>query len=277
LRSKVSFLKEYHSLPWQKVEMHLHTKEDVLDGPDIDYTIFDFLDLAAKDGYTIVCWTNHYRMPDRATLEKARVHAQKKGVLLVPGVEHEINGRDVLLYFDYDIDHNRIIHSIKTFRDIKRLADKGVIRLVGAPHPFFPIKGLQHMACKHKDIFHFFELNWFYAKTWLPDYFFNRNRIGVKFARKHRIPVLAGGDLHFLDEYGKDYTNLRCQKNLDSFYSLFQNMKDLPLTNREIHSLVRVHSRPLSFISYVKYTIRMLLSFVRFFYRQIRGIRAGKV
>ena len=262
-------------MPWQKIETHLHTREDVLDGPDISYTIFEFLDLASKEEYSIICWTNHYRMPDRDVLMQARLHAERLGIVLIPGVEHEIGGKDILLYFDYDIDHNRIIGKIKTLSDAARMKREGMVRLVGAPHPFFPMKGLGEHTMKNAELFDFFEYHWFYAKTFLPDYLFNRNTKGASMANRMRKPMLAGGDLHFLDEFGKECSYVRSDKDRKSFFGLFEGIRNHRLTNEEIRSLITIDTSPLSVAKYLKYTGRMLISFIRYLERHRQGIRPG--
>ncbi len=266
------FLEKKADEPWQKAELHLHTSEDKKDGYFIKYSLIDFLRLAKKKKYKIFAVTNHESVPEKNVLARAKMYADKVGMVLIPGVEANINGSHILLYFDFDVDHNRIISEIRSFDDISIFYKNGIIKMIGAPHPFYHHSSLGNKIYRHYSLFDFVEYSWFYTNppSWFPfkSQFFNMNIKAVEFARKEKIPLMAGGDLHNLDFFSKDFTMIRCKKDIGSFFETVKEAKKLKLESSEISKVINIRSSPLSLPRFSFISLKLIVSIVRYYSKE---------
>jgi len=277
---RANYLKQIQNRPWLKAELHVHTSEDFWDGKYIGYSLIDFIKEAKKKRYDIVAVTNHHTVPDKKILKKARAFAEQQNILLIPGAEVTVSGKHVLVYFDYDVDHKKIIESILTIGDIAHLKNKGVIRLVGAAHPFYMLKNAGHMLNEYQDTFDFIELSWYYTNmpSWLQgkQSFFDMNVGARRHAKKRGLPLVANGDLHKLDEFTKECTFIRCNKNLNSFFGTFHDIKRLGLRNTEIPQVIRAQTSPLSTKKFIWYTCSLFYTTSRSYTKKLIARMKGE-
>lgn len=191
-----------------KADFHIHTKEDPYDSPYIPYTAKDLIRVAAKKGFKVLSITNHNSVYFTKSLWS---YAKKKGILLIPGAEARIKGKDVLLINITKDDLKRI----RTLEDLERVKDSA---LIIAPHPFF-FKGrcLGNALIKHIDLFHAIEYCHFYTKQLVSPFFsfLNGNTRAVKVAKKYNKPLVGTSDAHKLYEFNKTYSLVRSAKNKD--------------------------------------------------------------
>ena len=108
-----------------KADLHLHTSEGEA---FIAYDAGSLIDRAARAGFQVLSITNHNVVTFSQDLA---AYARARGILLIPGVEATIEGRQVPLY-NIDVPLERI----RSFADLRRL--KRPEWLVVAVHPFFP-------------------------------------------------------------------------------------------------------------------------------------------
>ena len=96
-----------------KAQLHIHTKEDPIDGGFIKYTTKEVIDYAAKKGFEVLSITCHNKV---IYSEKLQEYATKKNILLIPGVEKTIQGKHVLIYNV----NNEDIKNINSFVELKK-------------------------------------------------------------------------------------------------------------------------------------------------------------
>jgi len=182
-----------------KVDLHIHTKEDKEDR--ISYSSYELIDQAVLRGFDALAITNHQILTYSPEIES---YATARGIVLIPGVEAIIRGKHVLL-----INMPFQSCTYNSFEDILR--QKAANNLVIAPHPYFPgptsldghLEAMPHL-------FDAIEYSHFYAR-WI-----NFNRQAIRFARKHRLPVVGTSDAHTLDQFGLAYSLVEAEKNPDA-------------------------------------------------------------
>ena len=77
-----------------KADLHIHTNEDPVDFSKINYSAKDLIKYAAKLHYNVLAITNHNSILYNCMLKS---YAKKHGILLIPGTEADIGGKEVLL------------------------------------------------------------------------------------------------------------------------------------------------------------------------------------
>src|SRR4030066_973886 len=108
-----------------KADLHLHTAEDPLDR--VRYTAKELISRAADKGFDVISITNHHQMTFNQDLLS---YAQKRGILLIPGIEMTIRRRHVLVL-------NPPPHKkCSEFPSLSKLRRPET--LIIAPHPYFP-------------------------------------------------------------------------------------------------------------------------------------------
>ena len=184
-----------------KVELHSHTADDPEDY--IPHTAEQLIDRAADLDYDAIAITLHNSQLDLARLE---AHAQRRGVLLIPGVERDIDGKHVLL-----INFSNRSERVDAFADLKALKHDEPAGLVVAPHPFFPIGScLRGAMDRHAELFDAVELNAMYSPG------INFNRAAERWAAAHDKPMVGNGDVHRLEQLGTTYTRVDAEPTPDA-------------------------------------------------------------
>ena len=184
-----------------KVELHAHTADD----PDdyIAHTAHQLIDRAATLNYDALAITLHNKQLD---LDPLRAYADGRGLVLIPGVERDIEGKHVLL-----INFSRQAEQVETFNEIAALKREEPSGLVIAPHPFFPTGSCLGAAMEHQaDLFDAVELNAMYSAT--VDF----NRRGKKWAADHGKPMVGNGDVHLLEQLGTTYSLVDAEPSPDA-------------------------------------------------------------
>ena len=171
-----------------KVDFHVHTGDDAENR--ITYSTKDIIDIAESKGYDALCITNHDLITYDSTLKE---YAAKRGILLIPGLEINIENKHILLINVKDCNN------IKTLSDIEKL--KSNKNLIIAPHPFFP--GMQALGKTMYEIPHLFDAVEF-CHFYSPN--FNFNNEGIRFSKKYHLPMVSNSDAHLLEQFGNAYT-----------------------------------------------------------------------
>ena len=186
---------------FQKIDLHMHTLDDPMD-PHVWHTARELIDKAAGLGFTVLAITLHTRQFEN---DDITAYAAERGILLLPGVEQDVEGYHVLL-----INFPReVADGIRTFSelaDAKALwGDHGMIL---AAHPFYP-NGicLKEKLFKHSDLFDAVEISGFYHRFWDP------NQKAVAAARQLDLPLIGNSDTHTLEQFGTIWTEVEAESN----------------------------------------------------------------
>lgn len=227
-----------------KADLHTHCKGDPEDR-FIKHTAKEYIDHAAKLGFNIISFTNHTSVFDIAPFKE---YAWKKGVILIPGAEAKIKGKDILLY---NFTQQQV-NSIKTFEDLRRIKSKK--HLVIAPHPFYPHRSpprfknrsLGRLLLENIDLFDGIEYCNFYTK------YFGFNKKAVLTAKKHNLSLIGTSDAHARHEMNTTYSLIHTKKN--TVASIIKAIKQRqvevvsnPRHTRAILKIVLEHAKHLKF------------------------------
>ena len=190
-----------------KFDFHMHTLDDPYDH-HVYHTVYELLDKAASLSFGALSITLHTRQFES---EAATRYARERGILLIPGVEQNIEGCHVLL-----INFPKTAaEQVASFADLKRLKaevarEGGRETLVIAPHPFFPSGvALQENFWRHGELFDAVEVSGFYHAKWNP------NRKAIAAAEKLGLPLVGNSDTHTLEQFGKTWTETDCPQDIE--------------------------------------------------------------
>lgn len=272
--NKKSFLAKQSSKSYLKAQLHIHTNEDPFDGKNISYSAEGLIFLARQHGYHFISITNHDKAFEGPQLLHLKDCALQNNIVFIPGVEKRIHGKDILLYFDYDCKPNKILDKIKSFDDIRPLKQSGFVKFAIVPHPFFHFHSMGNLINNYLDIIDGIEYSWFYStpgkyhrNSLFYKYFLNMNTHGEAFARTHHLPLFASGDLHTLDWFDKDFTLIRCDHNLESFYQTAAQIKHYSYTENDLDTIVKIKSDPIQYPFFIAESFKILSKVIQHYCR----------
>ena len=207
-----------------KADLHLHTAEDPLDR--VRYTAKELISRAADKGFDVISITNHHQMTFNQDLLS---YAQKKGILLIPGVEMTIQRRHVLVLNPPPYKMCSYFYSLSKLRRPETL--------IIAPHPYFPgTYSLNGYLMKHLNLFDALEYCHFYSPL------INFNQKAVELSRSFGFPLVGNSDAHFLSQLGTTYSLIYAEKNLEAIFAAIRQNKvkvaTRPLKHLEMGSIV---------------------------------------
>jgi len=214
-----------------KVQLHTHTKSD----PDdfLFHSDMQLIDAAARLQYDVLAITCHNKIAHTKELEK---YADKKHILLIPGIERSVMGRHVLILNpDPEI---LTVHNFSQLRDYKKTHQES---LIIAAHPYHPIPySLNEHFELNIDIFDAVEWSSFYTKS------INFNDKAVKAAEKHKLPLVGTSDNHVLKYLNLTYSYVFAAEK--SISSIIDSIKKGHL---------KIKTEPMSFIDLFFMTARL--------------------
>jgi len=215
-----------------KVELHTHIDIDPVDKPMIKYSAKQLVDLAIGKKFDVLAITCHNLVYQNDRLKE---YAMDKGLLLIYGIERDIEGRHVLIYGIMQEEAD----GIKTFSDLKRLKEeKAKIKeniFVIAPHPFYwGGTCLGDRIIKHLDLFDAWEFANFHTKIYNKP-----NQKVLRFAKQHNKPVVGNSDLHHVYYFNRTYSLIDTDKNEKAVFEAIRNNK------------VKIVSKPMSLFEFV--------------------------
>jgi len=208
-----------------KADLHLHTAEDPLDR--VRYTAKELISKAADEGFDVISITNHHQMTFNQDLLS---YAQKRDILLIPGIEMTIQRRHVLVL-------NPPPHKMcSDFFSLSKLRRPET--LIVAPHPYFPgTHSLNGRLLKHRSLFDALEYCHFYSPR------INFNQKAIEVCQSHGFPLIGNSDAHFLSQFGTTYSLIYAEKNLESIFTAIRAKRvevvTRPLTPFEMGSIAR--------------------------------------
>lgn len=224
-----------------KCDFHLHTYHP---SDNVYYTPKELIDYMAAKGYDVISITNHGWVE---YTEKLADYAKKKGLLLIPGVELSLEGKDILL-----INHEDI-RNIKKIKDLYKIKSKD--NLIIAPHPYFLLSHcLGKKLEKHIKLFDCVEYSHFY------NLFLNLNKKAELIADKYELALVGNSDAHNFCQIGHTYTFVDADKNIDSIINAVKNRK------------IKLVTKPLPvflFLRIALWEIKTLIykTFIKIFYK----------
>jgi predicted metal-dependent phosphoesterase TrpH len=221
-----------------KASLHVHTKEDVIDGKIINYNIYELIDHAHKFGFGVLAITTHQKC---IVNDEHLRYASEKNILILPGIELAIDKRlfihqDVVL-FSPEINFKTDAEQIKNYEDLKKFKIKYSDAFILAVHPNFgrfESMGARNLE-KNIKLFDGIELSWFYSKK------FDLNKKSLDIAKKYHKPIIATSDAHVLDYFSSDYCEIECQKLEGA--DIIRALKNGSIIN---------HSRPKKFFDLIR-------------------------
>ncbi len=219
-----------------KSDLHIHTREDPKDGNYISYSARQLIDRAAELNFDVLSITLHESLYYEPELVE---YARAKGILLIPGVEALIEGKEVLIY---NITPEEFA-GIKKLSDLRNLGNHS---LVVAPHPYFLKKKCLGSELElYKDCFDAIEFCHFYTN------FINFNRKAELNALAWAKPLIATSDSHFMWQFGSNYTLIDSEKNINSVIDSIKQGK------------LKIHAPPLSLFKFSRILLNSLCSSLR--------------
>lgn len=215
-----------------RCDFHSHTINDPRD-KHVWHTGEELIDKAQSQGFGALAITLHGRQYFPRHLEE---YAAERGVLLMPGVEQDINGCHVLLLnFEKDA-----ANGIRNFKDLA--AEKRPGTMVIAAHPFFPGEiCLGEKVMEHAELFDALEITGFYHPWWNP------NLKALEVAATLNKRVVGNSDTHTLQQLGSTFSEIEVDLPWDIGTSpaSARLAQRLALIDSMKAGRIEVHSRPL--------------------------------
>ena len=179
-----------------KVDFHIHTSEDPTE--HIPYNAFQLIHKASQEAFDAIAITNH----NVVTYNKDLVSfAEKKGILLLPGMEATFSNKHVLI-INPDFKKNPLNRPLKDLSKIKNNTN-----LIIAPHPFFPTsKSLKSTLFQYLSFFDAIEFSHYY------NHVINCNKKAVEIANLYNKPLVGTSDCHNLMQLGTTYALVEAEK-----------------------------------------------------------------
>jgi predicted metal-dependent phosphoesterase TrpH len=203
-----------------KTNFHFHTSDDPRD--PVTYTMEQGIDRAARHGFGALAVTCHQKF---AWTEGAAEYAEKRGILLIPGIELYVDetrgtwGRHVLI-----INAKQEAEGVRTFAELAEYKRSHPESFIIAPHPYFYGNfSLHEFLEKHIHLFDAIEHSWFYSGI------FNRNVKGREIAEKYDLPFVATSDTHFFDFLNTDYSVIEVEEKTPE--ALFEALRKKNFNN----------------------------------------------
>jgi predicted metal-dependent phosphoesterase TrpH len=190
-------------VPSYRVEFHSHCKGDPVDRY-LTHSLFQHIDQAKAVGLDAIAVTWHRKI---CAVPEAFAYARKQGVLLIAGMEAEVDRRHLVVLNLTEGD----LPAQPTWNQIRALRLRKPEVLVMAPHPFYP-----HPSClgnemtAHADCIDAVE--WCIMHVdWLPGRV-NPNLRAERWARRHGKTLIACSDAHGLEAIGKNASSVEADE-----------------------------------------------------------------
>lgn len=219
-----------------KAQFHVHTGCDPVDRPR--HSEKQMLDFAAKHGYDVVSITCHNTVIFN---EELRKYAEERNILLIPGIEKDVECRHVLI-----INATHDAEKIETFNDLETYKRSHPDCLIIAAHPYyFTHFCLKEKLEKHRALFDAIEYSWYHTKN------LNKwNKKAEQCAEKYNLPIIATSDNHILKYFDYQYSFIEAEeKNWEAIRKTI------------LQKGITVQKNPLSLKTFGLISYRMIVEF----------------
>jgi predicted metal-dependent phosphoesterase TrpH len=180
-----------------KTNLHFHAKEDPID--KVEYGVKTALKKAAELGFGALALTFHRTFNDGAEFKD---EADKNGVLVIPGIEANIENKDVVI-----LNCDKNAEKIKTFAELREYKKNRPDILIIAPHPYVTsTKSLMGKLKQNIDLFDAIEM------TVYSNNIFNFNKKARRTALEYKKPFIATSDTHILSYLNKSYAIINSEE-----------------------------------------------------------------
>ncbi len=215
-------------LKTHKIDLHMHIVEDPVD-PHVWHTAEELINKAAGLGFTVLAITLHTQQYEN---ERIRVYAAERGILLLPGVEQDVEGFHILL-INFDRETAESIHTFFDLRKAKaRLGDK---TLIIAAHPFYPNSTcLKEKLFEHSDVFDAVEISGYHHRFWNP------NEKAWEAAERLALPLVGNSDTHTLQQFGTIWTEVEAEENAESIIAALKKGGRVCSRSLRLHEMARI-------------------------------------
>lgn len=184
-------------MPQLKADLHAHCADDPCDG--LNHSAEELIEAAAALGYDVQAITLHQGVLPTGRL---RAFAAERGVLLIPGIERNINGKHVVI-LNPDEEHA----TANTFDDLRRIGRRDAAFI--APHPYYPIpSSLGRQFLRNRDVFDCVEYSSLYLRG------VNPNRLAQWAARRAGLPMVGNSDAHELPYPNNSFTWIDAERSV---------------------------------------------------------------
>jgi predicted metal-dependent phosphoesterase TrpH len=221
---------------WLKADLHTHCSLDPIDYRMCAQTPEQLISHAAKLEYEVLAITCHNK--DIWT-EGLSDYARNLGVVLVPGMEVDVEQTRHTLAYNFDTGHE----NLNTLDKIRNRSRQDT--LVIAAHPFFPgptcLRGLLEL---NPDVFDAVEYSGFQIQG------LNFNRRSVGFCKETGKPLVGCGDIHYLWQMGRTFTWIYAEPDLLSVISAIKQ------------GFIRIQTSPLSWLEATGWWTTALYRFI---------------
>ncbi|MCE0483230.1 MAG: PHP domain-containing protein [Methylacidiphilales bacterium] len=182
-------------VPFYRVELHSHCQGDPIDS-HLGHTIFEHIDQAKAVGLDAIAVTWHQKVCDNPD---AFDYARDRGILLIPGMEADLNRRHLVVLNLKPGD----LPGDTTWDEVRALRKRKPEVFMLAPHPFYP-----HPSCLGREMNDHIDcidaVEWCMLHVnWLPGRV-NPNLRVARWAHQYNKPVVACSDSHSLNTIGKN-------------------------------------------------------------------------
>ncbi len=188
-------------MPTYRVDLHNHCQGDPVDV--LTHTIFEHIDAAKQAGLDAIAITWHRRV---CTDPEAFAYARERGLLLISGMEADVNGKHVVVLGLREGD----LPGQATWDEIRALRARKPGVVVFAPHPFYP-----HPSCLNSQLDGNDDcidaVEWCALHVgWLPDRI-NPNLRAARWAQRFGKPLLACSDAHSIAAIARNASTVEAE------------------------------------------------------------------
>lgn len=198
-----------------KIDLHMHSSEDPRDA--LDYDARALIRHAAQLDFDAIAITLHGKV---LFDDRLRDYAAQRGVMLIPGMEKRIHGRDILV-FNVSQREMDAVHSFQDLRELKLRRRESI--LIVAPHPFFKNSQClgRHLE-QNIDLFDAIEYCHLYTRLW------NWNKRAVEVAEQNGKTLVATSDAHALWMFGNNYTWVEAPATIEGIFDAIRKGRVKP-------------------------------------------------
>lgn len=197
-----------------KTNIHFHTQDDPRDR--IQHTFYEGIKKAKTLGFEVIALTCHQKF---INLPEYRDYASSQNVLLIPGIEKNIEKRHVVI-----LNPDQEVEKVETFNDLEKYKQNHPDIFILAPHPYFYGNfSLKGKLDQYIHLFDAIEHSWFYS------HWFNRNKRGGATAKKYHLPFIATSDTHELNLLDISYAVIDTEEK--TIKGVFKAIKNNNFTN----------------------------------------------
>ena len=229
-------------MPAFRVELHSHCQGDPVDSY-LSHSIFEQIDQAKRVGLDALAVTWHRKV---CLHPEAEAYARERGILLIPGMEAEIERKHLVVLNLHPGD----LAPHTTWDEVRALRRRHPEVFVLAPHPFYP-----HPTCLGRDLQGNADcidaVEWCILHLdWLP-IGVNPNLKAAHWAKKHDKPLVACSDAHKLSIIGQNASTVDAEElTASALFSAIRaghvsfHRRSLPLLPLASHAAAIVASQP---------------------------------